>query len=147
MTDVPPRMTSATSWAKKYSEPSSRRGASPTRLCRSASVFSSCGREVFFHRPRSTCGVAMMVSIPSSADMRQRSTASATVRGPSSTPGRQWWWMSITRLSAFQLALVRRLVVVVVVVALLVGVAVLVQVEVVEDRAEDGDVALAEPLG
>src|SRR5438045_3229235 len=94
------------------------------------------------------------------------------VRGPSSTPGRQWWWMSIMscglrvagcgvhnsepatpnpqRLRTFQLALAllaALLLVVVVVIRLLVRVAVLVQVEVVEDGAEHRDVGLAETLG
>src|SRR3954452_1893213 len=149
---MPPfvRSTSAISCAKKYSDPRRMRGLSPVFSRSVAAMFSSFSREVFCHRPRSTCGVATIVSMPSARAIAQRSTASAQSRGPSSTPGRQWWWMSIKllpRLAYRRFLAGASLGVVVVVVALLERVAVLLEVEVIEDRAEDRDVALAQTLG
>src|ERR1700690_3089156 len=110
------------------------------------------------------CGVAMMVSIPSSAAARHCAMAAVQSPGPSSTPGRQWWWMSIIvpakrrwidseclgatwprRLlrdrQFFRLGLA-----IVGVVLFAEAVGVLAQIEVVEQGAEHRDVALPETV-
>jgi len=46
------------------------------------------------------CGVATTVPVPSATVIRASSSASSSVRGPSSTPGRMWKWSSARTLSA-----------------------------------------------
>ena len=43
-----------------------------------------------------TCGVATIVRVPAATAARARASASSSVAGPSSIPGRMWQWRSIT---------------------------------------------------